>query len=94
LLSLVDPSAIVRKEYQSSLIALKDGRVISGLIGEQTTNQITVIESSTQKTIVPRSDIEEIRDSEKSVMPEDLYRKLSPSDLRDLFCYLQDGVSR
>ena len=89
LVSLVDPSVVVRKEFQTSLLALKDGRVVAGLIGEQSANQVTLIDSNAQKIGVSKADIDEIKDSEISLMPEDLYKKLSPTDLRDLFQYLQ-----
>src|SRR5262249_51216751 len=34
LVSLVDPSAVVRKEYQSAVVATRDGRVLTGLMTE------------------------------------------------------------
>ena len=40
LVSLVDPSGVVRKEYQAYQLATKDGRVLSGLIVEQTPQTI------------------------------------------------------
>ena len=40
LVSLVDPSGVVRKEYQAYNVATKDGRVLSGLIVEQTPEAI------------------------------------------------------
>ena len=36
LVSLVDPAVVVRKEYQSYTVVTKDGRVLNGLIVEQT----------------------------------------------------------
>ena len=42
LVSLVDPAGVVRKEYQAYNLATKDGRVLSGLIVEQTPEVITL----------------------------------------------------
>ena len=42
LISLVDPSGVVRKEYQAYQMALSDGRVLSGLVVEQTAEAITL----------------------------------------------------
>src|SRR5262249_23934841 len=36
LVSIVDPSAVVRKEYLSYVVTTSDGRVLTGLIAEQT----------------------------------------------------------
>jgi putative heme-binding domain-containing protein len=89
LVSLVDPSGIVRKEYAASLVNLKDGRVLTGLLAEDSPGQITLVDARAERTILPRGEIESIADSPVSLMPEDLYRELSPQDLRDLFAYLQ-----
>ncbi|MFM8402143.1 MAG: hypothetical protein ACKOAH_30325, partial [Pirellula sp.] len=43
---------------------------------------------------VSRDEIEEIKTSDVSLMPEDLYRKWSPQELRDLFEYLQSDLSQ
>jgi putative membrane-bound dehydrogenase-like protein len=89
LVSLVDPSAVVRKEYQASLIQMRDGRVISGLIAESKPSHVTVVVSATERVTAPRADIEEMTDSPASLMPESLYREFSPGQLRDLFAYLE-----
>ena len=52
LVSLVDPSGIVRKEYQAYNVATKDGRVLSGLIVEQTPEAIILRDAKGQRTRV------------------------------------------
>lgn len=89
LTSLVDPGGVVRKEYQSFLIALRDGRVLSGLIAEQTPESLTLLEANSQRTRVARDEIESMKEASTSLMPEGLYRQLDPDQLRDLFRYLQ-----
>jgi len=91
LTSLVDPSALIRKEYQSQTIALSDGRVLTGLILEETGQTLTLIDSNRQKVVVPRSDVEEIKASPISLMPEGLLDKLPEDKVRDLFRYLQSN---
>ncbi len=49
--SLVDPSAQIRKEYQSQTIALRDGRVLSGLVVDENDRVLTLIDSNRQKTV-------------------------------------------
>ena len=41
--------------------------------------------------MLPRSEVEEIKPSDVSVMPEGLLEKLSEPQIRDLFRYLQSG---
>jgi len=89
LVSLVDPSAVVRKEFQSSIVATTDGRILSGLLADQNPQSVTVIGAKNERTVVPRNLIDQIQDSPVSLMPENLYKELSPENLRDLFAYLQ-----
>jgi putative membrane-bound dehydrogenase-like protein len=89
LVSLVDPGGVVRKEYQASVVATRDGRILSGLIVEQTPGTIVLRDARGQRTQVPAAEVEEIRDSDVSLMPESLYKEFSPEQLRDLFRFLQ-----
>jgi putative heme-binding domain-containing protein len=91
LTSLIDPSALIRKEYQAQSIALKDGRVLNGLIVEESESALTLLDSQRQKTVVPRTDIDEAQPSATSVMPEGILDPLPPDQIRDLFRYLQSS---
>jgi putative membrane-bound dehydrogenase-like protein len=89
LVSLVDPSGVVRKEYQAVNVATNDGRIVSGLIVEQTPQAIVLRDAKGQRTQVPVIEVEEVKESEVSLMPESLYKELSPEQLRDLFSFIQ-----
>ena len=89
LVSLVDPAGVVRKEYQVYNIATKGGRVLTGLISEQTPDEITLCNSKGERTRVPRSELEELKEADTSLMPESLYKEFKPAQLRDLFAFLQ-----
>jgi putative membrane-bound dehydrogenase-like protein len=89
LVSLVDPSSVIRKEFLTYSARLDDGRVVSGLIAEQNAEQVTFFNAKAEKVVVPRSSIEELRESPVSLMPDNLYREFKPQELRDLFAYLQ-----
>jgi putative membrane-bound dehydrogenase-like protein len=94
LVSLVDPSGVVRKEFQTTVFQMRDGRVLTGLIAEQSPTQITLIGPNEERMVLKRDDIEATTDGSTSLMPEDLYRKFKPEDLRDLFRYLQSDPPR
>ena len=89
LVSLVDPSSVVRKEYMSVVIATNSGRVITGLPVDRANGVITLVDSKGEKTAVPEADIDNMAESTVSLMPDDLYRQFQPQELRDLFAYLQ-----
>ena len=83
----------MRKEYQAYNLATKDGRVLSGLIVEQTPEVITLRDAKGERTRVARSEIEDLKEMDTSLMPESLYKEFSPEQLRDLFSFLQNERS-
>jgi putative heme-binding domain-containing protein len=89
LTSLVDPAGVVRKEYQLYNLETRDGRVLSGLIVEQTPDAITLADAKGERTRIARTEIGELKESDASLMPESLYKELRPDQLRDLFQFLQ-----
>jgi len=89
LVSIVDPSALIRREYLAYTVQTTDGRVLTGLIVEQSAGSITLAGAKNERTVIPRNRIDELRESPVSLMPEDLLKTLKPQEVRDLFAYLQ-----
>jgi putative membrane-bound dehydrogenase-like protein len=89
LVSLVDPSSVVRKEYMSVVVLTESGQVFSGMPVERNDGGLTLVDQQGQKNTIPLGEVQSVRPSDVSLMPEDLYRVFSPAELRDLFAYLQ-----
>jgi putative heme-binding domain-containing protein len=89
LVSIVDPSAVVRAEFLSYTLKTTDGRVLSGLLVEQNAASVTLLAAKGERTNVPREKIAVLQESAVSLMPEGLLTPLKPQELRDLFAYLQ-----
>jgi putative heme-binding domain-containing protein len=89
LVGIVDPSALIRKEYVSYAVQTTDGRILTGLMAAQTPGSITLLAAKNERTTLSREKIESIQESPASLMPEDLLKPLKPKELRDLFSYLQ-----
>lgn len=94
LLSIIDPSAVIRPEFVAFTVALKDGRQLFGLVIEEPAT-ITVLDGRNQRTVVPRKEIEEMTASAVSLMPEKLLDPLSDQQICDLMAFVQgDGPKR
>ena len=89
LISTVDPSAVVRKEFQSHVALLKNGTVVTGLIVENKPPKMVLVDSKGQKTEISHDNIEKLQESPTSLMPDNILKQLKPDELRDLFAYLQ-----
>jgi putative heme-binding domain-containing protein len=87
--TVVDPSAVVRREFLSYVAHTNEGRVLTGLLVDQSLGSVTLLDAKNQRTVVPRNRIDSLTESPTSLMPENLLSPLKPQELRDLFAYLQ-----
>jgi putative membrane-bound dehydrogenase-like protein len=85
--NVVDPSAVLAREYTPRIIATQGGRVITGLVKEETPQAVTVL-TANETIVLPKDEIEEMKPSDKSMMPDDLLKPLSEDDVRALAGYL------
>jgi putative heme-binding domain-containing protein len=85
--NVLDPSATVGRDYRLTIVGTTDGRVISGLLREQNDQTLT-LQTVNERIVLPRSDVEEFKESPSSMMPEGLLEKLSDDEVRDLMAYL------
>lgn len=88
LANVVDPSAVIRREYLPYVVTTTSGQVLTGLIAEQDAASITLLTAENKRIPIPRDTIDELVESDISIMPEQILDKLTPQELRDLFSYL------
>lgn len=89
LANLADPSAIIPPEYQVHVVLTDTGAVLTGFKVEENAQEITILDATNQRTVIPRDEIEEVQLSEKSLMPENLLETLGEEQLRDLLSFLR-----
>ena len=88
--NLLDPSAVVGHDYRMTLVQTGSGRVITGIVREETDEFITM-QTPTESVIVPKDEIEQRELSPLSMMPEGMLEQFSPEDLRALVAYLANA---
>src|SRR5262249_16506167 len=89
LIRVLDPNREVAPPYVSYVVATKDGRVHTGIIAEENANSITLRRSTSEGEVVFRSEIDEIRSTGLSLMPEDLETQLDPQAVTDVIAYIR-----
>jgi putative membrane-bound dehydrogenase-like protein len=89
--NILDPSAVIPKDYAATVIELKDGRSVTGIVRGETAAALTVITANETLT-VPRSDIDLVKPSDVSMMPDDLLKPLNEDEVRALIGYLRSPV--
>src|SRR6185369_6836265 len=81
LVSIVDPSAVVRAEYVSYIIKTTDGQALTGLIAEQSAGSVTLKNENNQRVTVERAKIKEMSEFPISLMPEGLITSMKPQEV-------------
>ena len=91
LTQIVDPSGYIRPEYVVHNVSTTDGRKLLGIVTESAGASVTlvnVVNDQPQKTVVAKADVEDMKPSAVSLMPEKLLDSLSYPEIVDLFAYL------
>jgi putative heme-binding domain-containing protein len=88
-IAMLDPNRSVETRYVNYTAVLKNDREISGVIVTETANSVTFKNSSGPEETVLRADIEDLRSSGLSLMPEGLENALKPRDIADVISYLK-----
>jgi putative membrane-bound dehydrogenase-like protein len=88
LTNIVDPSALIAKEYQPTIFTTTDGRVITGIVSAENDKSVTV-RTATETIILPKNEIDERKLSSTSMMPEDQLKQFTTHEILSLFSYLR-----
>ncbi len=86
--NILDPNAIIGKDYQQTIIQTKSGQFLAGINSGEDETSVT-LKTLAGPASVQRSDIAELTVSPVSMMPEGLLGALADDEIRDLFAYLQ-----
>lgn len=90
LFDILDPNGAVEPRWTDYSVATVDGRVLNGLLVSQTEEAIVLRRSEGKEDVIPRADIEMLRATGKSIMPEGIEKDLSVQEITDLLSFLKD----
>ena len=93
LVAILDPNQAVDPRYQNYTVLATTGESASGVLTAETATSITLAAQEGRRHVLLRSEIDEIRSTKKSFMPEGLERDISPEQMRDLLEYLAGSGS-
>jgi len=87
LTKVLDPSAVVAKDYQMTVFNLADGRVVNGVVKEESEKVVTV-QTQNEVLRLNKADIDGRKQSAQSMMPDGQLAMMSDVEVRDLIAYL------
>lgn len=91
LVEILDPSRNIEDNYRQYLLTTRDGRVLAGLLASESKTAIELVDAEARHHVILRQDIEDLRATSKSLMPEGFEKQLSAQDLVDLLEFLTQG---
>lgn len=92
--AILDPSAAVETKYLNFVVATTSGRSVVGLLSTETGSSITVLGAEAKSESILRSEIEELRSTGKSLMPDGIEKDFTPQDLADVIEYVRNLSKR
>jgi len=89
LIAMLNPNQAVDPRYQSYVVVLNDGRSVTGLIAEESASSLTLLAAEGKRESVLRTEIEEIRSTGKSLMPEGFEQNATEEDVNHLWAFFK-----
>lgn len=86
--NVFDPSLVIGASYQARVVLTADGRVLTGLLVEDNDQRIVLKMQGGKLETIARDDIDAVKVSPLSLMPEKLETQLKPQEIIDLFALL------
>ncbi|AMV39554.1 PVC-type heme-binding CxxCH protein [Planctomyces sp. SH-PL62] len=85
---VLDPNRNVDQMFRTTILALGDGRVVSGLLLREEGQVLVLADDQGREVRIPLEEVEERKVVQLSPMPADLARQIPESEFYDLFSYL------
>lgn len=89
LVNVLDPNREVNPQYLNYTLVTNDGRTLSGIIAAETATSVTLTRADNARDVVLRIDIDELRSTGMSLMPEGLEKQIDKQGMADLLEYLR-----
>ena len=88
LVNILDPSRSVEGNFVQYSLATADGRTLNGLLASESKNAVELVDAEGKTHQVLREEIEELKASKKSLMPEGFEKQVTPDKIADVLAFL------
>lgn len=88
LLAIIDPNREVDPRFTQHVVTTSLGKIYSGAITSETATSITVDDGENEPRTILKIDVEEVANTQKSLMPEGFEQEISIERMADLLAYL------
>lgn len=89
LIAILDPNRAVEDRYLDYAALTADGKTASGILISETGNSITLAQPEGKQVQILRSDLEQLKSTGKSLMPEGVEKDVTVEEMGHLLAYLR-----
>ncbi len=90
LTAILDPNAAIDAAFVQTIVLTDDGRLLDGLLVDESTSTITLLQKGGKRIIINRDTIEERSMPGVSLMPDGFEQSISVDQMADLISYLKN----
>jgi putative heme-binding domain-containing protein len=90
LVDILIPNAAIDNNYIAYTVTTKSGKVLTGIIAQETASSLTLRRAENQTDVVLRQDIDEIQSTGVSLMPDGLEKNITLQEMADLLAFLKN----
>ncbi len=90
LTDILNPNQAIDNNYINYVIDTRQGQTLSGIIIAETASSITLQQPENKTSVILRQDIEEMRSTGVSLMPEGLEKEINLQAMADLLSFLKN----
>ena len=88
---IIDPNREVAPDFATLSVATRRGQVFAGLLAEETATTLKLRRAEGVEDTLLRSEIDELRSTGNSLMPEGLEQNINLQEMADLIAFLREG---
>lgn len=87
--AVLEPSRQIVEGYRPTIIATVDGRIHTGIVKKESADEVVLVDADGKWETVRKTEVEESKWGDASLMPDGLAARLSHEEFSDLIAYLE-----
>jgi len=85
---VLDPNREVNPRYINYIVSTRDDRIVNGMLDSETASSITLLRGDNFRESIAVVNIAELKNTQKSIMPEGMEQQIDRQAMADLLAYL------
>lgn len=94
LTAILDPNREVDPRFVNYTLTTVDGKALTGIVASDTAGSVTLRRADAAEDTIPRGDIDVLKSTGISLMPEGMEKTIPPQDAADLLAFLRESTGK